>query len=202
MALKYPGLHGAAGSGRAGGNAGRRRARARLQLVELDPVQAAFNIGAHGALAGFQRHLAGGRVGPSFRQSRRHPRRGRLRSRGGKPAGAAPLTRARRAHRDDQGARDPGRAGAGEQLQSRRASITCCWCAWPRPRWPRRCWAAPRAGHQRRVQRLDRRRRAAHLPPRAQHRLAQELGGGRCDRARRAPGADRAARARWAIRRR
>ncbi len=36
---------------------------------------------------------------------------------GGKP----PLDHARRAHRDDQGARDPGRARAGEQLQPRRA---------------------------------------------------------------------------------
>ena len=45
---------------------------------------------------------------------------------------------------------------------------------------------------QRGVQRLDRRRRAAHLPPRPQHRLAQELGGRRCHQPRRAAGADRA----------
>ena len=44
-----------------------------------------------------------------------------------------------------------------------------------------------RAGHQRRLQRLDRRRRAAHLPPCAQHRLAQELGGRRRHQPRRAP---------------
>ncbi len=45
---------------------------------ELDPVQAAFNIGAARALAGFQRHLARGRVGPPVGQPRRDPRRGRL----------------------------------------------------------------------------------------------------------------------------
>ena len=38
-----------------------------------------------------------------------------------------------------------------------------------------------RADHQRRLERLDRRRRAAHLSPRAEHRLAQELGRRRCD---------------------
>ena len=35
-----------------------------------------------------------------------------------------------------------------------------------------------RADRQRALERVDRRRRAAHLPPRAQHRVAQELGGG------------------------
>ncbi len=37
-----------------------------------------------------------------------------------------------------------------------------------------------RADHQRGVERLDRWRRIAHLSPRAQHRLAQELGRRRC----------------------
>ncbi len=49
-----------------------------------------------------------------------------------------------------------------------------------------------RTDHQRRIQRLDRRRGAAHLPARAEHRLAQELGGGRCDQPRGAPRAVRA----------
>ena len=43
-----------------------------------------------------------------------------------------------------------------------------------------------RADRQCRLQRLDRRRRAAHLPPRAQHRLAQELGRRRRHQPRRA----------------
>ena len=59
-----------------------------------------------------------------------------------------------------------------------------------------------RADHQRPLQRVPRRRRAAHLPPRPQHRLAQELGRRRRDEPRRAARADRAARARWATRRR
>ena len=47
---------------------------------------------------------------------------------------------------------------------------------------------------QRRFERLDRRRRAAHLPPRAEHRLAQELGRRRRHEPRRATRADRAER--------
>ena len=43
---------------------------------------------------------------------------------------------------------------------------------------------------ERGLARLGRRPVAAHLPPRAQHRLAQELGGGRRDRPRGAPRAD------------
>ena len=50
----------------------------------------------------------------------------------------------------------------------------------------------PRADHQCRLECLDRRRRAAHLPACAEYRLAQELGGGRCDQPRRAPCAVRA----------
>ena len=101
--------------------------------------------------------------------------------------GEKPLTVRDVLDRDDQGARDPGRARAGEQLQPRR----------PRPRAAgahrldrgrhgdaRRL---ARADRQRALERLDRRRRAAHLPPRAQHRLAQELGRRRRHQPRRAP---------------
>ena len=48
-----------------------------------------------------------------------------------------------------------------------------------------------RRGHQRGVARVGRRPEPAHLPPRAEHRLAQELGRRRRDVARRAPRADR-----------
>ena len=47
-----------------------------------------------------------------------------------------------------------------------------------------------RANHQRAVQRLDRRRRAARLPPRAQHRTTKILGRRRRHQPRRALGAD------------
>ena len=50
----------------------------------------------------------------------------------------------------------------------------------------------PRTGHQRRVQCLDRRRRIAHIPPRPQYRIEEKLGGGRCNQSRRAPCPDRA----------
>ena len=49
-----------------------------------------------------------------------------------------------------------------------------------------------RADHQCRIECMDRRRRAANLPARAEHRFAQELGRGRCDQPRRAPCAVRA----------
>ena len=49
----------------------------------------------------------------------------------------------------------------------------------------------PRRSDQRRVARLGRRAEPAHLPPRAEHGIAQELGGGRRDRARGAPRAHR-----------
>ena len=39
---------------------------------QLDPVQAAFNIGDDDSLARLQRHMAGRGVGPSIRQSWRH----------------------------------------------------------------------------------------------------------------------------------
>ena len=57
----------------------------------------------HDPLAGFQRHLARGGVGPSVRQSGRHPR-GRRLARRAAARRQKPLDRARRAHRDDQGA--------------------------------------------------------------------------------------------------
>ena len=127
-------------------------------------------------LARLQRHVAGRGMGPSVRQPGRHPRRRRLavaQQRGGRTRAADGQGRA---HRDDQGARDPGRHRAREQLQSRR----------PRSRRAgegrlhrrRRADARPdaRRDHQRRVARLGGRPVAAHLPPFAQHRFAQELG--------------------------
>ena len=52
--------------------------------------------------------------------------------------------------------------------------------------------ASDEPGRERRVERLDRRRGAAHLPPCTQHRLAQELGRRRCHQPRGAPRAHRA----------
>ncbi len=45
---------------------------------QLDPVQAAFNIGSHDPLARLQRYLPRGGVGPSVGQPGRHPRHRRL----------------------------------------------------------------------------------------------------------------------------
>ncbi len=127
-------------------------------------------------LARLQRHLAGGRVGPSVGQPRRDPGCGRLPQPQGAARGRPAADRARRARLRDQGARDPGLLRAEEQLQPRR----------PGPRDPGaaglhrggHAHARRRQGadHHRGVAQLDRQRRAAHLPPRAQHRPAQELG--------------------------
>ena len=143
-------------------------------------------------LARLQRHLARGRVGPSLRQPGRHPRGRRLPVAQGDRRRTQAADRARRPDGDDQGARDPGCHRAREQLQPRRARS--------RDPGPRRLHGGgdaharrqPGAGDQRGVERLDRRRGAPHLPPCAEHRLAQELGGGRCDQPCRASCADRA----------
>ena len=74
----------------------------------------------HDPLARLQRHLARGRVGPSLGQPRRHPRRRRLAVARRRRRGQAAAHHARRAHRHDQGARDPGLHRAGEPLQPRR----------------------------------------------------------------------------------
>ena len=148
---------------------------------ELDPVQAAFNIGAMIRWLDFNDTWLAAEWG--------HPSD----NLGAILAVADYLDAGRRRRRltvrdvldgDDQGPRDPGRARAREQLQPRRA----------RPRPARAHRLAPRsrrallggtrdADRQRALERLARRRRAAHLPPRAEHRLAQELGRRRRDRA-------------------
>ena len=154
---------------------------------ELDPVQAAFNIGAMVRWLDFNDTWLAAEWGHPSDNLGRHPRRRRLPGAQRRHVRQGAAHGARRAHRHDQGARDPGRAGAGEQLQPRR----------PRPRAPgagrihrggdQHARRHARAGRERGLQRLDRRRRAAHLPPRSQHRLAQELGGRGCHQPRGAP---------------
>ena len=132
-----------------------------------------------GALAGFQRHLARGGVGPSVGQSRHDPRRWRLPVAQGRARRRQAADRARCADLGDQGARDPGLLCAEEFVQSRR----------PRSRDPGAAGldrggdrdARRRQGrnHHCRFAQLDRQRRAAHLSPCAEHRTAQELGGRR-----------------------
>ena len=129
-----------------------------------------------GALARLQRHVAGRRVGPPVRQSRRHPRGLRLPVAPRDPAGREAAHRARRPDRDDQGARDPGRARAREFLQSRRPRSRAAGARRVDRGRHGDAGRLARADRQRAVERLDRRRRPAHLSPRAQHRLAQELG--------------------------
>ena len=153
---------------------------------ELDPVQAAFNIGAMirwldfndtwlAAEWGHPSDNLGGILAVADWQARKAIAEGR-----------AAADRARPAHGHDQGARDPGRHRARERLQPCR----------PRPRDPgarrddrgrhRNARRHRRTGRQRRVERLDRRRGAADLSPCAEHGLAQELGRGRRDEPRRA----------------
>jgi hypothetical protein len=143
----------------------------------------------HDPLARLQRHLARRRVGPPVRQSRRHPRRRRLpRPQGGRKASPLTmrdvLTAMIKAH-EIQGCsrwRTPSTASASTTSAGARSR--------PRPSSPR-CSGLARADHQRRLERLGRRPKPAHLSPRAQHRLAQELGRRRRHQPRRAPRAHR-----------
>ena len=80
---------------------------------ELDPVTRRLQHRRPDALARLQRHLAGGRVGPPVRQSRRAAGGGRLSVARRAHGRARADQRARAAGSHDQGARDPGRAGAG-----------------------------------------------------------------------------------------
>ncbi len=189
-ALVVPGVHQAARADRPGHRRAERR-EGPGHAVPARPGPGGVQPRRDDPLARLQRHLARRRVGPPVRQPGRHPRHRRLAvaQRGGRGREAA--GHARRAHRDDQGARDPGLHRAGELVQQGR----------PRPRRAGQgrldrggradAGAHARRDRQRGVARVGRRPVAAHLPARAQHRLAQELGGRRRDLARRAPRADR-----------
>ena len=83
--------------------------------VPARPGAGGLEPGRDDPLAGFQRHLARGRVGSPLRQPWRHPGH-----RGLAVAQPDAVKDERRPDRDDQGARDPGRDRAGEQLQPRR----------------------------------------------------------------------------------
>ena len=155
---------------------------------QLDPVMAAFNIGAMirwldfndtwlAAEWGHPSDNLGGILATADWLSRRSQRQC--------------AHHARRADGHDQGARNPGRDRAGELLQPGGAR--------PRGAGEGRLHRGRgeharlhlRAGRQCGLASLGGRPVAAHLPPRAEHGLAQELGGGRRHRARGAPGADR-----------
>jgi hypothetical protein len=182
-------VHEAPRAGGAGCHDGGRRARAG-HLLRSRSGAGGVQPRRDDPLARLQRHLARRGMGASLGQPRRHPPGRRLAVAPGHRRRAQDAHGAGRHHRDDQGARDPGRDRSREQLQPRR----------PRPRFAgaggldgggdadaRRHEAA---GDRRGVERVDRRRRASHLPPRAQCRLAQELGRGRRREPRRAPRAD------------
>ena len=165
------------------------------------PVQAAFNIGAMIRWLDFNDTWLAAEWGhPSDNLGGILATADWL-SRTAVAAGKPPLTMKDVLDRDDQGARDPGRDRAGEQLQSRRAR-------------PRRAGqgrvdrggrgdarSVARRDHRCRVAGVGRWPEPAHLSPLAEHRIAQKLGRRRRDLARGAPGADGRPRARWAIRR-
>jgi len=172
-------MHQAARAGRP------RHRRAQRRQGPRHPVPARPDTGGlqhrrHDPLAGLQRHLAGCGVGSPFGQPGRDPRHRGLPGAAGDPHGRHATDRARRTHRDDQGARDPGCDRAGKCLQ---------------PSRPRPCAAGAhrfhggrhrdarwhgRAGDQRALERLPRWRRAACVSTCAAGGPAQELGcGGR-----------------------
>ncbi len=168
---------------------------------ELDPVQAAFNLGAMIRWLDFNDTWLAAEWGhPSDNLGAILSLRD-WQSRRAVAAGQPPRRDARRAHRDDQGPRDPGRARAGERLQSRRPRSRGAGEGRVHRRVRRPARPVARAGHQRGLACLGRRPEPAHLSARAQHRLAQELGGRRCDQSRPALSRSSPPPARWAIRR-
>ena len=191
QALEVSGVHQAHGPGRARRDHARRSARAR-HLLRARSGAGRLQHRRHDSLAGFQRHLARGRVGSSVRQSRRHSGGGGLSVASQRRAGQEAADREGRAHGHDQGARDPGRHCAREQFQSRRARSRPAGADRLHGGHDRHARRHARAGHQRGLECLDRRRRAAHLSACPEHRLAQELGGRRCHQPRGPPCADRA----------
>ncbi len=158
---------------------------------QLDPVQAAFNLGAMIRWLDFNDTWLAAEWGhPSDNLG------GILMcadwlSRSAIAAGRRPLVDARRADGHDQGPRNPGRDRAGQQLQPRRARP----CRAGQGRFDRSdrgdARAIARRDRQRGVTCLRRRTEPAHLPPRAEYRIAQKLGSGRRDLARSASRADR-----------
>ena len=152
---------------------------------ELDPVQAAFNIGAMIRWLDFNDTWLAAEWGHPSDNLGAHPRRRRLPGAQARDAkGRTPLTvrdvltAMIKAH-EIQGVlaleNSFNRVGLDHVMLVRVASTAVVTAM---------LGGNTRADHQRRLQRLDRRRRAAHLSPRAQHRLAQELGGRRRDQSR------------------
>ena len=185
---RFPRVHEAARARRARRGACARRARARHAL-RARSGRGGVQHRRDDPLARLQRHVARGRVGPSVGQSRRDSRRRRLLE----PPRRSPHD-GRRADGDDPGARDPGRARAESQLQPRRPRSRLARAHREhggRDAAPRR---QPRRDRERRLERVARRRRAANVSARAEHGLAQELGGRRRDEPRRAACALRARR--------
>ena len=142
---------------------------------ELDPIQAAFNIGAMIRWLDFNDTWLAAEWGhPSDNLGAILAVADYL-SRGGKRAHGP-----RRAHGDDQGARDTRRPCSGEQLQPRGPRSRAVGARGLDGRGHRDARRHPRADRQCRIECLDRRRSAAHLSACAEHRLAQELGGRGC----------------------
>ena len=105
---------------------------------ELDPINAAFNIGAMIRWLDFNDTWLAAEWGHPSDNLGRHSRRGRL----SVAVAASRCTVRDRADRHDQGARNPGRARARRTASTGSASIMCCWCASPPPPWSPRCSAA------------------------------------------------------------
>ncbi len=101
---------------------------------DLDPVQAAFNLGAMIRWLDFNDTWLAAEWG--------HPSDNLGAILAGRRLAVAPRHRrraqaahgARRHHGDDQGPRDPGRGRRSRTASTASASTTCCSCGWPRPR--------------------------------------------------------------------
>ena len=178
-------------------NDGAERSEGTRDAVRARSGESGVGYRLHDPLARLQRHVARRRVGASVRQPWRHSGGGGLHQPHERGCRQETARDARRAHRDDQGARDPGLPRAREQLQPRRTR--------PRVARSRRIHRSrnaaarwqPRSDHRCAVARVDRRFVAAHLSARAECWPAQVVGSRRCDQSRSSAGDARAQGRNW-----
>ncbi|CCH04439.1 2-methylcitrate dehydratase [Achromobacter xylosoxidans NH44784-1996] len=158
---------------------------------QLDPVQAAFNIGAMIRWLDFNDTWLAAEWGhPSDNLGGILATADWL-SRTAVAAGKPPLTMRAVLTGMIKAHEDPGLHRARELLQQGRPGPRGAGQGRVHRRGGADAGPHPRRSHQRRLAGLGRRSEPAHLPPRPQHRQPQELGRRRRHQPRRAPGADR-----------
>ena len=124
---RLPGLHQAARARSCRARSCRTARRCPAPQFQLDPVQAAFNIGAMIRWLDFNDTWLAAEWGHPSDNLGGILADGRLALAQRRRRGQDAAHDARRAHRHDQGARDPGRASRSRTASTTSASTTSCW---------------------------------------------------------------------------